>query len=128
MQRRRPRRRNSNSERQEDSHQMSEAPELADRAKQAELLRRGANWIRLSAMTMTHHAQLGHTGGDLSSADILSVLFLGDILRIDPAQPRWPQRDRFILSKGHCSGAYYSTLAARGFLPFEQLRSFMDPL
>jgi transketolase len=77
---------------------------------------------------MTNHAQLGHTGGDLSSADILSVLYFGRILRVDPARPRWPERDRFILSKGHCSGAFYSTLAARGFFPVEQLKSFMDPL
>jgi len=104
------------------------AHDPADSAEQVQWLRRKANWIRLSAMTMTHHAHLGHTGGDLSSADILSVLFFGGILRIDPAQPRWPQRDRFILSKGHCSGAFYSTLAARGFFPVEQLKTFMDPL
>ena len=91
-------------------------------------LKHKANWIRLSAMTMTNHAQLGHTGGDLSCADILSVLYLGGILRVDTSQPRWPQRDRFILSKGHCSGAFYSTLAARGFFPVEQLKTFMDPL
>jgi transketolase len=71
---------------------------------------------------------LGHTGGDLSSADILAVLFLGGILQVDPSQPRWPQRDRFILSKGHGAAAYYSTLAARGFFPVEQLRTYMDPL
>jgi transketolase len=93
-----------------------------------ERLRRQANWIRLSAMTMTHHAQLGHTGGDLSSADILAVLYLGGMLRVDPTQPQWPQRDRFVLSKGHCSGAFYSTLAARGFFPLEQLKTYMDPL
>lgn len=91
-------------------------------------LQRKANWIRLSAMTMTHHAQLGHTGGDLSSADALAVLFLGGVLQVDPLQPRWPQRDRFILSKGHCAGAYYSALAARGFFPVDQLKTFMDPL
>jgi transketolase len=91
-------------------------------------LKHQANCIRLSAMTMTNHARLGHTGGDLSCADILSVLYLGGILRVDPSQPRWPQRDRFILSKGHCSGAFYSTLAARGFFPAEQLKTFMDPL
>ncbi|MDR3798071.1 MAG: transketolase [Terracidiphilus sp.] len=91
-------------------------------------LKRQANWIRLSAMTMTNHAQLGHTGGDLSCADILSVLYLGGILRVDPSQPLWPQRDRFILSKGHCAGAFYSTLAAKGFFPVEQLKTFMDPL
>lgn len=91
-------------------------------------LKRQANWIRLSAMTMTHHAHLGHTGGDLSSADILAVLYLGGVLHIDPARPRWPQRDRFILSKGHCSGAFYSVLAARGFFPLAQLKTHMDPL
>jgi transketolase len=96
--------------------------------KEADELRRKANWIRLSAMTMNHHAQLGHTGGDLSSADILAVLYLGGVLHIDPAQPRWEQRDRFILSKGHCSGAFYSTLAARGFFPLEWLKTYMDPL
>lgn len=102
---------------------ISDAP-----AEGAEQLKRKANWIRLSAMTMNHHARLGHTGGDLSSADILSVLFLGGVLRVNPAEPRWPQRDRFILSKGHGAAAYYSLLAARGFFPFGQLRTYMDPL
>jgi len=96
--------------------------------ERAQWLKDRANWIRLSAMTMNHHAQLGHTGGDLSSADILAVLFLGGILQLDPAEPRWPQRDRFILSKGHGAAAYYSTLAARGFFPVEQLKTYMDPL
>jgi transketolase len=101
---------------------------LADSAAWTQLLQRKANWIRLSAMRMTNHARLGHTGGDLSSADILAVLFFGGILRLDPAQPRWPGRDRFILSKGHCSGAFYSTLAERGFFSVDQLKTFMDPL
>ncbi len=91
-------------------------------------LKHKANWIRLSSMTMNHHAGLGHTGGDLSSADILAVLFLGELLKIDPAQPGWPQRDRFILSKGHGAAAYYSALAARGFFPTAQLKTYMDPL
>lgn len=86
-----------------------------------------ANWIRLSAMTMTHHAGLGHTGGDLSSADILATLYLGRVLRVDPDRPTWAQRDRFVMSKGHCSGAFYSTLAQRGFFPLTQLKTFMDP-
>jgi transketolase len=79
-------------------------------------------------MTMTNHARLGHTGGDLSSADILAALYLGGILHVDPSQPRSPHRDRFILSKGHCSGAFYSALALKGFFPVEQLKTFMDPL
>ena len=91
-------------------------------------LSKTANWIRLSAMTMTHHAKLGHTGGDLSSADILATLFLGQALNLNPEDPRWAQRDRFVMSKGHCSGAFYSTLAARGFFPIERLKTFMGPL
>jgi transketolase len=87
-----------------------------------------SNRIRLSAMLMTHHAKLGHTGGDLSSADILATLYLGQILNVNPKEPRWEQRDRFVMSKGHCSGAFYSTLALRGFFPVEQLKTFMDPL
>jgi transketolase len=95
--------------------------------KNAELPRL-ANRIRLSAMTMTHHSGLGHTGGDLSSADILAVLYGGGVLRVDPASPLWPQRDRFVMSKGHCSGSFYSALSFRGFFPPSQLKTFMDPL
>jgi len=87
-----------------------------------------ANKIRYSAMSMTHHSGVGHTGGDLSSSDILAALYLGKVLRVDPENPLWPQRDRFIMSKGHCSGAYYSALAFRGFFPQEMLSTFMDPL
>lgn len=96
--------------------------------ERAEWLTREANWIRLSAMTMTNHAKLGHTGGDLSSADILATLYMGRVLQVNPADPHWAQRDRFVMSKGHCSGAFYSTLARRGYFPTEQLESFMDPL
>ena len=87
-----------------------------------------ANRTRIAAMAMTNHSQLGHTGGDLSSADILTCLYFGEVLNIHPEDPTWPQRDRFIMSKGHCSGAFYSTLAARGFFPESQLKTFMDPL
>ena len=109
---------------------MQEAGNNAPRreAEQPEWLKVKANWIRLSAMTMTNRAQLGHTGGDLSSADILATLYLGGILRVDAEQPKWVERDRFILSKGHCSGAFYSALALMGFFPLEQLKTFMDPL
>lgn len=87
-----------------------------------------ANQIRISAMTMTNHSGIGHTGGDLSASDILATLYLGGILQLDPARPLWEARDRFIMSKGHCSGAFYSTLAARGFFPQSMLKTFMDPL
>jgi transketolase len=87
-----------------------------------------ANKTRITAMAMTHHARLGHTGGDLSSSDILTCLYLGEVLRLRPDEPLWPQRDRFIMSKGHCSAAFYATLSARGFFPPSQLKTFMDPL
>src|SRR5215831_17478639 len=102
--------------------------ELDDSKDKEQWLSRRANWIRLSAMTMTHHAKLGHTGGDLSSADILATLYLGRVLNLNPEEPRWEQRDRFVMSKGHCSAAFYSTLASRGFFSIEQLKTFMDPL
>ena len=106
----------------------SEFEALSGLEKKAEWLSKMANWIRLSAMSMTHHARLGHTGGDLSSADVLATLYFGQVLHVDPTRPHWPQRDRFVMSKGHCSGAFYSTLARRGFFPPEQLKTFMDPL
>jgi transketolase len=113
-----------------DGKGMTETPfaALTTTAERAAWLKRKANWIRLSALTMNHHARLGHSGGDLSAADILATLFFGGVLRVDPAEPRWPGRDRFILSKGHSAAAYYSTLAARGFFPLEQLKTYMDPL
>lgn len=102
--------------------------ELSGLEERAAWLSAKANWIRLSAMTMTNHSRLGHTGGDLSSADILATLYMGQVLKVDPSKPLWPQRDRFVMSKGHCSGAFYSTLAQRGFFPLSQLKTFMDPL
>ena len=76
---------------------------------------------------MVHHAKLGHPGGDLSSADILVTLYLA-VMRLDPKNPTWPGRDRFIMSKGHCSAALYATLAEAGILDHAALATFMDPL
>lgn len=76
---------------------------------------------------MVHRARLGHPGGDLSSADILVTLYFG-VLRIDPKRPSDPGRDRFIMSKGHCSGALYSTLAFAGYFPASELETYMRPL
>lgn len=106
----------------------SHAPGVDWRPLDADELLEAAQWLRISAMTMTHHAGIGHTGGDLSAADILATLFLGGVVRVRPGQPLWPERDRFIMSKGHCSGVFYSTLAARGFFPVDTLKTFMDPL
>jgi len=92
-----------------------------------QFLRRQADWIRRRSLRMVRQARLGHPGGDLSSADILAVLYFG-VLRLDPKNPAAPVRDRFIMSKGHCSGALYATLAAAGFFPPERLETYMKPL
>jgi transketolase len=70
-----------------------------------------------------YEAQAGHLGGPLSATDMLVALYFA-ILRIDPARPDWPERDRFILSKGHCSIALYTVLAQRGYFPVAELSTF----
>jgi transketolase len=99
----------------------------ADGAGRARLLAGAAAEIRGSVLRMIGQAGLGHVGGDLSVTDILATLFFG-VLDLDPANPARPDRDRFILSKGHCAAALYSTLALRGFIPKDLLGSFMKPL
>lgn len=76
---------------------------------------------------MVHHSKLGHPGGDMSAADILATLYSG-VLRLNPAAPSDPMRDRFVMSKGHCSAAFYATLAESGFFPRAQLLEYMNPL
>jgi transketolase len=90
-------------------------------------LRDLARRLRRTSLEMVHAARLGHPGGDLSSADILAVLFF-DVLHYDPAFPRAPHRDRFIMSKGHCSAMLYAVLAEAGFIPREDLAGFTQPL
>jgi transketolase len=101
--------------------------ELADQEERVAELERMAADVRRSVVTMIDRAQLGHIGGDLSVTDILVALF-GAVLDIDPADPRREDRDRFILSKGHCAGALYATLAHCGFFAREELETFMAPL
>src|SRR5690349_136967 len=83
--------------------------------------------VRRSVVTMVDSAGLGHIGGDLSVTDILVTLF-GAVLDVDPTDPARADRDRFILSKGHCAGALYATLAHCGFFPRAELETFMAPL
>jgi len=90
-------------------------------------LRMLARDVRRQSLSMVHRAKVGHPGGDLSSADILVTLYFG-VLRIDPGQPKASDRDRFIMSKGHCSGALYTTLAMKGFFPITELAEYMQPL
>ena len=90
-------------------------------------LRQLAQAARRRDLEMVHAAGLGHIGGDLSATDILTTLYHG-VLRLDPNRPDDPERDRFILSKGHCSAALYIALASRGFFPEAELATFMKPL
>jgi transketolase len=90
-------------------------------------LRKLSAGVRRRSLRMVHRAKLGHPGGDLSSADILVTLYFA-VLRIDKDRPDAPDRDRFIMSKGHCSASLYATLAAAGFLPEEELETFAQPL
>jgi transketolase len=79
--------------------------------------------IRKRALHMTHRANASHIGSSFSMTDLLAVLYSG-ILRVDPARPDWPDRDRFILSKGHAAAGLYAALAERGFFPLERLDTF----
>ena len=78
---------------------------------------------RLLAMDMVYSAASGHIGGSLSAMDILTTLYF-DVMWVDPETPRDPDRDRFVLSKGHCTPGLYPTLAMRGFFPVERLLEF----
>ena len=80
-----------------------------------------ANEIRKGIVTAVHSAGAGHPGGSLSSADILTFLYFEEMNRIDPKDPRNPERDRFVLSKGHAAPVLYATLAEKGFFPKEDL-------
>ena len=89
---------------------------------QALLLAERAAEIRLRAVDAIYHAKSGHPGGSLSIADLLAFLYFQE-LRVNPADPHWPARDRFVLSKGHCCPALYAALAIRGFFPVEDLNT-----
>lgn len=83
--------------------------------------------LRIRDLQMIHEAGLGHAGGDMSAMDILTVLYFR-VLDVDPTNASDPDRDRFVMSKGHCSGALYTTLAHAGFFPVAELDSYMEPL
>lgn len=89
-------------------------------------VRERANWMRRRLLRMIVEAGQGHPGGDLSSADILAALYF-DILRIDSSSPAAPDRDRFVMSKGHCTGALYTALAGAGFFAEEELETYLQP-
>jgi len=83
-------------------------------------LERQARVIRRHIIHMIYAAQSGHPGGSLSATDIVTALYF-HFMRVDPGNPSWPARDRFILSKGHACPVWYAALAERGFFPTEEL-------
>jgi len=80
-----------------------------------------ARKIRIGVVESTNAAKSGHPGGSLSIADVLAWLYFGGEMNIDPKNPKWENRDRLVLSKGHAAPALYSALALRGFFPYEEL-------
>ena len=83
-------------------------------------LAKTANEVRKGIVTAVHSAKAGHPGGSLSCADLMTFLYFEE-MNIDPKDPQKADRDRFVLSKGHCAPALYSALANRGYFPVEEL-------
>ena len=81
-----------------------------------------ATQIRMGIIESTHAAKAGHPGGSLSSADVFAYLY-GSEMRYKVDDPKWEDRDRFVLSKGHCAPGLYSALAYKGFFPVEDLKT-----
>jgi transketolase len=88
-------------------------PDLSARARR----------IRRHIVQMVYEVKSGHPGGSLSATDILTVLY-SNLLKHDPQRPDWPERDRFVMSKGHCTPAQYATLAEFGYFDVEELATF----
>jgi transketolase len=82
-----------------------------------------ARRIRVSVIRTVKQVRVGHVGGPLSAAEVLAALY-GRILRIRPSEPDWPERDRFILSKGHSSLGQYAAMALVGYFPLEEMTTF----
>ena len=76
--------------------------------------------VRMGVIEGTHAAKAGHPGGSLSAAEVFTWLYFKE-MNIDPANPQWDDRDRFVLSKGHTAPGLYAALAHRGFFPVEDL-------
>ena len=93
-----------------------------EQARIAELQKKAIQ-IRLDILEEVFSASSGHPGGSMSIAEILAYLYFQE-LRIDPKNPKWEDRDRLVLSKGHCAPGLYAALAERGFFPTEDLKTF----
>jgi transketolase len=95
-------------------------------AERIEHIRERANWMRRRSLQMIYEAGQGHPGGDLSATDIVATLYFG-VMRYDANAPTAPDRDRFVMSKGHCTGALYTALAGAGFFPEAELSTYLRP-
>jgi transketolase len=91
--------------------------------EEKQMLQSTARELRLTIVDVMSWSGGAHIGGSLSIADILAILYF-KYLNVDPSNPQWDDRDRFILSKGHCAAGYIPTLAKKGYFPEEQLKSF----
>ena len=89
-------------------------------------LQRFALQIRIGVIEALKARGFGHIGGSLSIADALAVLY-GNVMRVDPKNPTWPERDKLVCSKGHAGPAVYATLALKGFFPYEDLVTLNQP-
>lgn len=87
------------------------------------LLKQKSEQLRLDLINLIHSGRTGHTGGDLSVLNVLTVLY-NRVLNVDPSQPKMPGRDRFVLSKGHCAEALYCVLCDRGFIDRRELEEY----
>jgi len=99
-------------------------PELT--AEDIRFLKRKSTQIRIITLEMIGHLGVGHIGGSLSIAEVLSVLYY-KVMRIDPKNPKWEGRDRFVLSKGHAGPALYSVLADLGYFPYDWIYTLNKP-
>jgi len=102
---------------------MSGSPVANADAAEVARLQEIARQIRLEVIKAVYIARAGHLGGPLSAADMLAALYF-NVMRIRPDEPSWPDRDRFILSKGHSSIGLYATMALRGYFPVAELATF----
>ena len=94
--------------------------------KECAALKIKAAKIRIAALTAIHSLGSGHVGGSLSICDLLAVLY-GREMKIDPKDPKWPERDKLVTSKGHAGPAIYGALAVEGYFPYEELTTLNRP-
>lgn len=94
-----------------------------DLGQKAALMQYQAQYFRLKVLDILHDKGTGHWGGASSAAEVLTTLYY-HVLNVQPERPQWPERDRFVLSKGHASTMLYTVLAHRGYFPVEELATF----